>query len=167
MASRRGIRKSAGSTARVLVFLGSSSDLPVIEKLPALCERFGLSHRVEIASAHRQPQRLRRLVARAEREGTEVFVAVAGMAAHLPGVLASLTSRPVIGVPVAAGPLAGVDALLSMVQMPPGVPVATVAVGSAGARNAAVLAARIIALADPDVAARLEEYRRELARGGR
>jgi phosphoribosylaminoimidazole carboxylase PurE protein len=139
----------------------------VIEKLPALLTRFGISHRVEIASAHRQPDRLRRLVKRAEREGTEIFVAVAGMAAHLPGVVASLTGRPVIGVPVAAGPLAGVDALLSIAQMPPGVPVATVAVGSAGARNAAVLAARILALADPKVAEQLARYRQDLARGGK
>jgi len=110
---------------------------------------------------------LRRLVAAAERAGVEVFIAVAGMAAHLPGVVASLTARPVIGVPVAAGPLAGIDALLSMVQMPPGVPVATVAIGPAGARNAAVLAARILALGDAAVAARLRAYRRALARGGK
>ncbi len=150
---------------QVLILLGSESDLPVIEKMPALLERFGLSHRVEIASAHRQPDRLRELVAEAERAGTQVFVAVAGMAAHLPGVVASLTGRPVIGVPVASGPLGGVDALLSIVQMPPGVPVATVAIGSAGARNAACLAARMIALADPQVAAAVQEYRRELAAG--
>jgi len=152
---------------QVLILLGSESDLPVIEKMPALLARFGLSHRVEIASAHRQPDRLRELVTEADRTGTQVFVAVAGMAAHLPGVVASLTGRPVIGVPVAGGPLAGVDALLSIVQMPPGVPVATVAIGSAGARNAACLAARMIGLADPKVAAAVEDYRRELAAGAR
>ncbi|MFH1842765.1 MAG: 5-(carboxyamino)imidazole ribonucleotide mutase [bacterium] len=167
MAAKKTTRKAASKTCDVLVLLGSASDLPVVEKMPPLLERFGLSHQVEIASAHRQPERLRRLVAKHERGGTSIFIAVAGMAAHLPGVVASLTSRPVIGVPVASGPLGGVDALLSMVQMPPGVPVATVAVGSAGARNAAVLAARILALSSRTVAERLDEYRRELARGGK
>jgi phosphoribosylaminoimidazole carboxylase PurE protein len=158
---------SGTGAAQVLILLGSESDLPVIEKMPALLDRFGISHAVAVASAHRQPDRLRELVVEADRGGTQVFVAVAGMAAHLPGVVASLTGRPVIGVPVASGPLAGVDALLSIVQMPPGVPVATVAIGSAGARNAACLAARMIGLADPRVAAAVEEYRRELAAGGR
>ncbi len=152
---------------RVMVLLGSASDLPVIEKALPLLERFGLSSKVEIASAHRQPAKLQRVVRAAEKGGTEVFIAAAGMAAHLPGVVAALTARPVIGVPVASGPMAGVDALLSIVQMPPGVPVATVAIGSAGARNAAVLAARIIALHDEQVAAAVAEHRREMARGGR
>lgn len=156
----------AQAAPQVLVLLGSASDLPVVEKMPALLERFGLTHALAVASAHRQPARLHELVAAAERGGTLVFVAAAGMAAHLPGVVASLTGRPVIGVPVASGPLAGVDALLSIVQMPPGVPVATVAVGSAGARNAACLAARIIGVADARVAAAVEDYRRELAAGG-
>lgn len=160
-------RKTTKEAVRVLVLLGSESDLPVIEKMRPLLERFGLSHRVEIASAHRQPAKLGRLVREAEKAGTEVFVAVAGMAAHLPGVVASMTGKPVIGVPVASGPLGGVDALLSIVQMPPGVPVATVAIGSAGARNAACLAARMIALKDAGVAAAVQEYRRELAQGGR
>jgi phosphoribosylaminoimidazole carboxylase PurE protein len=159
-------RKKAAPAARVVVLLGSSSDLPVIEKMLPLLDRFGLPYLVEIASAHRQPDKLKRVVKKAEKDGAEVFVAVAGMAAHLPGVVASLTACPVIGVPVASGPLAGVDALLSIVQMPPGVPVATVAVGSAGARNAACLAARILALKDDKVAAAVQEYRRELAKGG-
>lgn len=149
-----------------MVLLGSASDLPVIEKMKPLLERFGLEYRIEVASAHRQPAKLGRIVKQAEKGGCEVFVAVAGMAAHLPGVVASLTAKPVIGVPVASGPLAGVDALLSIVQMPPGVPVATVAVGSAGARNAACLAARMIALKDTEVAAAVALYRQELAKGG-
>ena len=152
---------------RVLVVTGSPSDLPEVEKLKPLLERFGLTHRIEVASAHRQPARLHRILKQAEQGGTEIFIAAAGMAAHLPGVVASLTDKPVIGVPLASGPLAGFDALLSIVQMPPGVPVATVAVGGAGARNAAVLAARILALKDPQVAAALAEYRKELAKGGR
>jgi phosphoribosylaminoimidazole carboxylase PurE protein len=157
--------KANGRAVRVLVLLGSASDLPVIEKMLPLLERFGLSYRVEIASAHRQPARLGRIVKQAEQAGTEVFVAAAGMAAHLPGVVASLTGKPVIGIPVASGPLAGIDALLSIVQMPPGVPVATVAIGSAGARNAACLAARMIALKDAKVAAAVAAYRQELAAG--
>jgi phosphoribosylaminoimidazole carboxylase PurE protein len=152
---------------RVLVLTGSASDLPEIEKVKPLLERFGLSYRIEVASAHRQPARLHRILKQAEQGGTEVFIAAAGLAAHLPGVVASLTDKPVIGVPLASGPLAGFDALLSIVQMPPGVPVATVAVGGAGARNAAVLAARILALKDPQVAAALADYRKELAKGGR
>ena len=152
---------------RLVVLLGSSSDLPVIEGMAPLCERFGISHRVEIASAHRQPEKLHQVIRDSEAAGTEIFVAVAGMAAHLPGVTAALTAKPVIGVPVAAGPLAGVDAMLSMVQMPPGVPVATVAVGKAGAKNAVVLAARILALKDPAIAAALQAYREDLAQGGK
>jgi len=159
--------KSATATARVLIVTGSASDLPVVEQAQPLLDRFGIPHRLEVCSAHRQPDRLRRLIAEAEKGGAQVVIAAAGMAAHLPGVVASLTGLPVIGVPIASGPLAGVDALLSIAQMPPGVPVATVAVGAAGARNAAVLAARILALADPGVAGRLAEYRRELARGGK
>lgn len=151
----------------IVVLMGSASDEPVIQKMPELCERLGLTMRVEVASAHRQPEKLHRVLAESESAGTEVFVAVAGMAAHLPGVVASLTNLPVIGVPVAAGPLAGVDAMLSMVQMPPGVPVATVAVGSAGARNAVVLAARMLALKYPEVAEKLAAYRQVLAEGGK
>jgi len=158
--------KSATTPARVMILLGSRSDLPVIEGTLALLDRFGLPHRVEVASAHRQPDKLRRLVAAGDREGIAIYIAVAGMAAHLPGVVASLTRRPVLGVPVAAGPLAGVDALLSMAQMPGGVPVATLAIGSAGAKNAAVLAARILALGDARVAAALDDFCREQARGG-
>ncbi len=165
MAATKAPRARARGRARVLVLLGSASDRPVVEGVPALLERFGIPHRVEVCSAHRQPERLRRMIATAERHGVEVFVAVAGLAAHLPGVVASLTARPVIGVPVASGPLAGVDALLSIVQMPPGVPVAAMAIGAAGARNAAVLAARMLALGDPEIARRMAAYRRELATG--
>ncbi len=155
------------ATADVVILLGSKSDLPVIEGMYPLLDRFGLSYKVEVASAHRQPDKLRRIIKASEKGGTMVYVAVAGMAAHLPGVVASMTGQPVIGVPVAAGPMGGVDALLSIVQMPPGVPVATVAVGSAGARNAACLAARMIALKDKKVAAAVLEYRKYLAGGGK
>lgn len=160
------VKTKSPQVPRVAVVLGSASDLPVIEGMRKLLDRFGLPHVVEVASAHRQPEKLRRFVRRCDRSGVEIYVAVAGMAAHLPGVLASLTARPVIGVPVAAGPLAGIDALLSMAQMPGGVPVATVAIGSAGAKNAAVLSARILALGDAKVAAALDRYRKDLAAGG-
>lgn len=160
-------KKKPVARPRVVILLGSSSDLPVIEKMLPLLDRFGLPYLVEIASAHRQPDKVKRVIRKAEKDGAEVFVAAAGMAAHLPGVVASMTGLPVIGVPVASGPLNGIDALLSIVQMPPGVPVATVAVGSAGARNAACLAARMIGLKDAKVAAEVEAYRRELAKGGR
>lgn len=156
-----------GGPVRVLIVLGSKSDLPVIEGMYPLLDRFGLGYEVQVASAHRQPEKLKRILKAGEKKGVAVFVGVAGMAAALPGVMASLTAKPVIGVPVPAGPLQGMDALLSIVQMPPGVPVATVALGSAGARNAACLAARMVALSDPAVAAAVEAYRRELARGGR
>ena len=152
--------------AQLIVLLGSKSDLPVIEGMEPLCRRFGITMQTEIASAHRQPAKLHEVIAATEAAGAQVYVAVAGMAAHLPGVTASLTLKPVIGVPVAAGPLGGVDAMLSMVQMPPGVPVATVAVGKAGAKNAVVLAARILALKDPAVAEALNAYREALAQGG-
>jgi phosphoribosylaminoimidazole carboxylase PurE protein len=153
--------------ARLVVLLGSASDLPIVEDVGPLCDRFGISHRIEVASAHRQPEKLHRIIRESEAAGVEIFVAAAGMAAHLPGVVASLTLRPVIGVPIAAGPLGGMDALLSIVQMPPGVPVATVAIGKAGARNAVVLAARIMALSDPAIAAALEAHRETLAQGGK
>ena len=152
----QGRAKSAVKGPRVMVLVGSRSDLPLTEPMAPLFARFGLTYAVQVVSAHRQPEKLRKTVARAEKEGAEIFVAMAGLAAHLPGVVASLTALPVIGVPLAAGPLAGVDALLSIVQMPPGVPVAAVAVG--GAHNAVCLAARILALNDRQVG---------LARGGR
>lgn len=160
-------KRTPSGAPRVMVLLGSESDLPVISKMLPLLDRFGLSHQVEIASAHRQPAKLARIIKRADKGGTEIYVAVAGMAAHLPGVVASMTAKPVIGVPVASGALAGVDALLSIVQMPPGVPVATVAIGSAGARNAACLAARMIAISDKKVAAAVDDFRQEMAKGGR
>ena len=163
-----GKRGKAASAPMVQIILGSRSDLPVVEGTGPLLDRFGISWDIEIASAHRQPDKLKRIVRRTEAAGTRIYIGVAGMAAHLPGVLASLTARPVIGVPVAgssAGGVAGLDALLSIVQMPPGVPVATVAIGPAGARNAAVLAARILALSDDRIAREMDAYRRELARG--
>ncbi len=141
---------------QVLVLIGSESDRDRIRKLTPALEWFGISYDFQVSSAHRQPGRTAELVKNAQGRGIKVIIAAAGMAAHLPGVAASLTSLPVIGIPLDASPLAGNDALLSIVQMPPGIPVATVAIN--GAVNAAVLAARIIALEDKNIANRLSEF---------
>ena len=152
------------SRARVLILLGSDSDHPVLQEAEDFLKKTGVPYELRVSSAHRSPERTRRLVAEAEASGVHVFICAAGMAAHLAGVVASETTRPVIGVPIDASPLAGLDALLSTVQMPPGVPVATVAIGKAGARNAAVLACQILALADPDLALRLLSLKEEMAK---
>jgi len=127
----------------------------------AALDEAGIPYEMKVASAHRSPERTKQVIADAERDGAAVFIAGAGMAAHLPGVVASLTTKPVIGVPLGGGALQGLDALLAVVQMPPGIPVATVAIG--GARNAGVLAAQIIALGDPALAERLQAQRAAMA----
>jgi 5-(carboxyamino)imidazole ribonucleotide mutase len=136
------------------ILVGSKSDLPVMEKCIARLEALEIDYELEVRSAHRTPSAVADYVASAPERGIKVFICAAGMAAHLAGAVAARTNLPVIGLPVSAGPLNGLDALLSTVQMPPGVPVATVAVN--GAANAAVLAAQILALADPALAVRLE-----------
>lgn len=147
----------------VAVLMGSDSDLPVMEATLEVLESFRIPCEVKVSSAHRTPAETHAYVKDAESRGCAVFVAAAGMAAHLAGTVAALTTRPVIGVPVDAGPLSGLDALLSTVQMPGGIPVATVAIGKAGAKNAGYLAAQIIAVADPALARRLTEERRAQA----
>ncbi len=148
---------------RVLIIMGSDTDLPVMEEAAKVLGMFGIPSVMTVASAHRTPERTLKLIKNAERSGIEVIIAGAGMAAHLPGVIASHTIIPVIGVPLDASPLGGIDALLSMVQMPPGIPVATVAVGKAGAKNAGVLAAQIMAKNNPALVKRLLDYRKEMA----
>ncbi len=143
----------------VLVLVGSVSDKEVMDETSALLSEFGVEHRIEVASAHRAPERVRSLVREAEENGCSVFIAGAGWAAHLAGVVASLTTRPVIGVPIASSPLNGLDSLLSTVQMPAGVPVATVSLGPGGAKNAALLAVSILALNRKDLARELVSYR--------
>jgi 5-(carboxyamino)imidazole ribonucleotide mutase len=150
---------------RVAVILGSKSDLPALPGGEQLLERFGIEYKVIVASAHRQPRKVANFAAKAEKEGFEAIIAVAGYAAHLAGVVAAGTILPVIGVPLDSSPLQGVDSLYSMAMMPAGVPVATVTVGKAGVKNAAVLAARILALKYPPVKKALEEYVKELAKG--
>jgi 5-(carboxyamino)imidazole ribonucleotide mutase len=145
----------------VCIILGSDSDAEVMGQACAALDEMGVAYEMKVASAHRSPERTKQIVTDAERGGAAVFIAGAGMAAHLPGVVASLTTKPVIGVPLSGSALQGVDALYAVVQMPPGIPVATVAIG--GARNAGILAAQIIATSDTALATRLREQRAAMA----
>lgn len=149
------------TTPWVCIIMGSDSDAEVMSQAGAALEELGVPYTMTVASAHRTPQRTMDIVTGAERDGAGVFIAGAGMAAHLPGVVASHTTRPVIGVPLSGSALQGVDALYAIVQMPPGLPVATVAIG--GGRNAGILAAQILAGSDSALAARLKEMRAKMA----
>jgi phosphoribosylaminoimidazole carboxylase PurE protein len=151
------------NTPWVLIVMGSDSDADVMSQAAEALAEVGVPYEFTVASAHRSPERTQRIVTESERNGAAVFIAGAGMAAHLPGVVASFTTKPVIGVPLAGSALQGFDSLLAIVQMPPGIPVATVAVG--GARNAGVLAAQIIAGGDAALATRLKEQRAAMAEG--
>ncbi|HKH75729.1 MAG TPA: 5-(carboxyamino)imidazole ribonucleotide mutase [Rubrobacteraceae bacterium] len=142
-------------TPRVGILVGSQNDMPVLEKCTQRLEDLGIEYEMEVRSAHRDPEGVSEYAGTARERGLGVVICAAGMAAHLAGAVAARTNLPVIGIPVAAGPLNGFDALLSTVQMPTGVPVATVAVNGAG--NAAILAAQILALSDDELAQRLEE----------
>jgi phosphoribosylaminoimidazole carboxylase PurE protein len=148
---------------RVGIVVGSESDLPAMRKTGEVLDAYGIGWEIGVMSAHRSSELVRAYALAAIDRGLRVLVAGAGAAAALPGVLASMTTLPVIGVPLAATPLAGFDSLLSIVQMPPGIPVATVAVGEMGARNAGHLAAEIIALSDPDVAAAVVRERARMS----
>lgn len=143
----------------VLLLMGSASDWKHLQGAVDVLRRFGLKFEVRVSSAHRTPERTRELVQAAEEAGCQVFICAAGMAAHLAGVVASHTLRPVLGVPLPGGVLDGVDALLSTVQMPGGIPVATFAVGSAGAKNAAFFAAQVVAAGRPEMREELEAAR--------
>lgn len=147
-----------------VVLMGSPSDWPKVQPAVEVLADLGVGFRVHVTSAHRTPDRTVELVRRAEEEGCRVFLCAAGMAAHLAGVVAAHTLRPVLGIPLPGGILDGMDALLSTVQMPPGIPVATFAVGSAGARNAAYFAAQIVAASNPEVARALASHREAAAR---
>jgi len=139
--------------------MGSKSDYGVMEECAKTLEKFGVMYELIVSSAHRSPQRTHHYVKEAEQKGAKVFIAAAGMAAHLAGVVASLTTKPVIGVPMKGGVMEGMDALLSTVQMPGGMPVGTVAIGSAGAINSAYLAMQILAIDDEELSAKLREDR--------
>jgi len=147
------------STPFVAVLMGSDSDLPVLQSTLDVLNTLDIPHEVKITSAHRTPDATHAYVKDADARGCAVFIAAAGLAAHLAGTVAGLTLKPVIGIPMDAGPLQGMDSLLSTVQMPGGIPVACVAVGKAGAKNAAYLAAQMIALSDQALAARIRAER--------
>ena len=147
----------------VMIFLGSDSDFPVIEDALKILREFDVPYALEVTSAHRSPERTLHLVREAEENGAEVFIAVAGKAAHLGGVVAAHTIRPVIGVPVESTALAGMDALFSTVQMPKGIPVATMALGKHGGSNAALLAVEILALKNEALRKKLAEHRAGMA----
>lgn len=151
-------------TPFVAVLMGSDSDLPVMRATLDVLSKLEIVYEVKITSAHRTPAATHAFVKDADERGCAVFIAAAGLAAHLAGTVAGLTLKPVIGIPLDAGPLQGIDSLLSTVQMPGGIPVATVAIGKAGAKNAGYLAAQIIALGDADMAKRLRAEREENAR---
>jgi phosphoribosylaminoimidazole carboxylase PurE protein len=148
---------------KVLIIAGSQSDLKVMKKTAEILAQFNISHKIEVSSAHRNPEKTKSLAKSAEKKGIKVIIAGAGMAAHLPGVIASHTNLPVIGVPLNASPLSGIESLFSIVQMPSGVPVATMAIGEAGAKNAAILAIQILALSDEKLKKRLEKFKQDLA----
>ena len=147
----------------VLILMGSDSDAPVMQGAADVLKDFGISAEMTVASAHRSPDRVMRLVREAPDRGVKVFIVGAGAAAHLAGVVAAHSTRPVIGVPIDSSALKGLDALLSTVQMPPGVPVATVSIGKPGATNAGVLAAQILGVGNQAVANKLDDYKRKLA----
>src|SRR3954466_8987227 len=147
----------------VLILMGSDSDAPIMQAAVDILRELGISSEMTVASAHRSPERVMRLVREAPGRGVKLFIVGAGAAAHLGGVVAAHTTKPVIGVPIDSSALKGMGALLSTVQMPPGVPVATVSIGKPGATNAGVLAAQILGVGDPKVAARLEDHKKKLA----
>ncbi|AOW77201.1 phosphoribosylaminoimidazole carboxylase [Colwellia sp. PAMC 20917] len=147
------------SSTFVAILMGSDSDLPVMQATISVLKTFGIEHEVRVRSAHRTPDAAKAYVKDAEERGCKVFICAAGLAAHLAGAVAGMTTRPVIGVPIDNGPLQGHDALLSTVMMPGGIPVATVAIGKAGAKNAGYLAAQILGVADPSIAEKVKAER--------
>lgn len=153
------------SRPRVGILMGSDSDLEVILETEKRLDQFGIVYETRILSAHRTPEKAAEYAATAEQRGLEVIIAGAGAAAHLAGAMAANTTLPVIGIPIDSSSLKGLDALLATVQMPAGIPVATMAIGRAGAANAGIFAAQIIARKDPRVAAKLIEFKKEMAAG--
>lgn len=151
--------------ARVGILMGSDSDLEVMREAEKQLDFFGIAYETRILSAHRTPDKAAHYAQSAAERGLEVIIAGAGAAAHLAGALAASTTLPVIGIPIDSSSLKGLDALLATVQMPAGIPVATMAIGKAGAANAGIFAAQIVALRDPKVAAKLTEFKKELAAG--
>jgi len=156
--------KRQNEAAKVGIVMGSDSDLDIMQEAAAVLRKFQIPYEMTVASAHRSPQRAGDFAASALKRGIQVIIAGAGHAAHLAGVLAAHTTLPVIGVPIDSSCLQGLDALLATVQMPPGIPVATMAIGKPGARNAGILAAQIIAVSEAELAEKLEKFKQEMAR---
>lgn len=163
MKKRKKALNPSDRSFKVGIVMGSDSDLEVMEEAASILKKLGIPFEMTVASAHRSPQRAAEYASTASKRGLKVIVAGAGHAAHLAGAMAAYTSLPVIGVPIDSSCLQGLDALLSTVQMPPGVPVATVSIGKSGARNAGILAAQILALSDSKLASRLDAFKKELA----
>jgi phosphoribosylaminoimidazole carboxylase PurE protein len=155
------------TSARVAILFGSENDRATMEETAKLLDTFGVAHEMHHASAHRSPDKVRDIVAEAPGRGVRVFIAAAGMANHLAGTVAAHTTLPVIGVPLLGTVLGGADALYATVQMPPGVPVATVAIGAPGAKNAAILAVQILAVGDAALEQKLRDLKERLAAGGK
>jgi phosphoribosylamine--glycine ligase len=151
--------------AKVGIVMGSDSDLEIMRAAAEVLKQFSVDFEMTVASAHRSPQRAAEFASSARKRGIKVIIAGAGHAAHLAGAMAAHTSLPVIGVPIDSSCLQGWDALLSTVQMPPGMPVATMAIGKSGARNAGILAIQILSVSDPELESKLEEFKRQMAEG--
>ena len=152
----------SNSNIQVAIIMGSDSDLPIVEASFAVLDDFGVNYTKNVMSAHRTPHDVMQLIKNSEDNGCQVFIAAAGMAAHLAGAVAAHSSKPVIGIPIESGGMGGIDALLSTAMMPPGVPVATVAVGKSGAKNSAILAVQILATSDEALSAKLKEFKENM-----
>jgi len=159
------VNKIGGLTMKPIVgiVMGSDSDLVVMEEAGKVLDSFGVGYEITIASAHRSPDKIREYIHSAEKIGIKIIIAGAGWAAHLAGVIAAETTIPVIGVPIDSSPLLGIDSILSMLQMPSGIPVATMALGKGGAKNAAILAVQILAVNDKDLQKKLKNYKKKMA----
>jgi len=156
-------QSDSGGSAKVGIVMGSDSDMGVMQSAADVLKDFGVAFEITVASAHRSPQRAALWASTAPERGIKVIIAGAGHAAHLAGAMAAHTSLPIIGVPIDSSCLQGMDALLATVQMPPGIPVATMAIGKPGARNAGILAVQILALADADLSKKLADYKQDMA----
>ena len=152
----------SNETTQVAIIMGSDSDLPIVEAIFPILDSFEVKYTKNVMSAHRTPYDVMDLIKTSENNGCKVFIAAAGMAAHLAGAVAAHSTKPVIGIPIESGGMGGIDSLLSTAMMPPGVPVATVAVGKSGAKNSAILAVQILATSNEDLATKLVEYKKNM-----
>jgi phosphoribosylaminoimidazole carboxylase PurE protein len=152
----------AENSIDVAILMGSDSDLPVVSEVFKIFDEFGVKYTKSVLSAHRSPHQVIELIKTSESNGCKLFIAAAGMAAHLAGAVAAHSFKPVIGIPIESGGLGGLDALLSTAQMPPGIPVATVAIGKAGAKNSAILAIQMLSISDENMADKFCKYRANL-----